>query len=521
MIAGFCFLCLTLGYRTRLFTVFSWIFFVSFSARAPAISHGGDDLIRMALFWMIFVPANHFFSVDKVLSLFKNFNSEPSSKSKANVTELSFATCALSGQLIAVYFFTVLLKWHPVWTTEASAIYYSLQIDQYITPIAQLLQKLPYEWMRILTHLTLVIEFCVPFLVFIPFKNSFFRWVSILTLVGFHLGLFFTFYLGTFPWICMAYWMIFIPTSFWEKQLARLQTNKKATIYYDGGCNYCLKMIYLLKTFLILPGVTSNRAQDFPAANDLMVTNNSWIIQKSEGTFHTHFNGFIELLRLSPFHFITPLFNNRPISLLGHSIYIRQAANRKSMANILNYLKPSPLTSTLGFIPQTFVLFFFAIAMYWCVALHSDEDRWKIASPIDEIGSFLRLHQKWDMFAPYPWKDDGWIVVDAKLLSGESWDILSNQKVDFSKPQDFTVVFKNTAVRKYLINLYNVDYSNYRLFYGQHLCAKWNTRNPGQRKVDTFKIYYVLEQTPEPGKNPAIPENRLLWDHHCFEKPLG
>src|SRR6185312_7530268 len=59
---------LLLGYRTRLMTVVSWILLVSLHNRNPIILDAGDVLLRLLLFWSMFLPLGAAYSIDGVLT---------------------------------------------------------------------------------------------------------------------------------------------------------------------------------------------------------------------------------------------------------------------------------------------------------------------------------------------------------------------------------------------------------------------------------------------------------------------
>src|SRR5689334_14974245 len=63
-IAGLCALAMTLGYRSRPATIACWFLTCSLHARNPLIVHGGDDLLRVMLFWAMFVPLGARWSID-------------------------------------------------------------------------------------------------------------------------------------------------------------------------------------------------------------------------------------------------------------------------------------------------------------------------------------------------------------------------------------------------------------------------------------------------------------------------
>src|SRR5680860_1821634 len=58
-------LCMLVGYRTRLMTVIVWILIVSIQVRNPFVLSGADSLLRVLLFWAMFLPLGAAWSVDR------------------------------------------------------------------------------------------------------------------------------------------------------------------------------------------------------------------------------------------------------------------------------------------------------------------------------------------------------------------------------------------------------------------------------------------------------------------------
>lgn len=201
--------CLLIGYRTRLATFITWLLFTSLTARNPATTHGGDDLLRLLLFWSNFVPLGAFYSVDARTS--------PLAENKFSL--LTLGTSALFLQFLAMYFWTAFLKLHPRWHSEGSAIYYALQMDQLIKPFGAILRLMPLEFLKALTIFTLWFELIAPYLVFVTWRRSLMRELVALAFIAFHFGLFLSFELGIFPWICMVGWVMVLPSRFWDRDL--------------------------------------------------------------------------------------------------------------------------------------------------------------------------------------------------------------------------------------------------------------------------------------------------------------
>ncbi len=504
----FFYLALLLGYRTRLFTVLSWIFFVSFTARNPVVSHGGDDLIRMALFWMMFLPSNAFYSVDKSLGKDHTIPSP---------SLLNFASFAFLLQLIVMYFTTALLKWHPIWVSEGSALHYALQLDQFLTWFGRGLRLLPLETLKLSTFVILWVELLVPLLVFIPWKNSTLRQIVILTLIIFHLGIFMTFKLGTFPWICMAYWLAFLPSEFWSFCEAKWHgLQKTTTVFYDGECGYCLKMLKLIQTFLILPGIQIRKAQETESIWQLMQKENSWLVQSNSQEIQSHYRAFLALLSVSPFRLFKPLFSLRLVNHWGTAAYRWQADRRPLMASVLGVFRSRRVNTQSHPLSQLLALSALLFVLYWNWAVHSPDDKWIISKPIFQVGSALRLHQQWNMFAPYPWMEDGWMVTEGQLFNGKTWDVFYDEPVNFEKPASMSDKFSNTLWLKYIVNVWHKNYKEHRVHFGRYICRLWNSAHEEQEQVSTFKIYYMLEVSPPPGEPPPEPRREEIWSHTCF-----
>lgn len=180
------------GYHTRLATVASWVLLVSLQNRNTLIGQGGDDLLRMLLFWGIFLPWGRVWSWDA--------RGKPA---PARLDYFSAATVAYIVQLALLYWCTALLKNGPEWTQTGTAIYYALSLDQLLLPVGRLLYPYP-DLLRFLTFATYYTELLLPFALFLPVGVARWRLLVVGVLFGFHLGISLTLYVGLFFIINMA-----------------------------------------------------------------------------------------------------------------------------------------------------------------------------------------------------------------------------------------------------------------------------------------------------------------------------
>lgn len=197
---------LLLGYRTRLFTVLTWLFVLSIQNRNPLVLYGVDDVIRLLLFWSIFLPLGRCWSVDS----FRH----PKLYAGGQVSGL--APLAFILQVAFIYWFSFFLKSSPEWWPNLTAVFYSLHLDMYSSSIGRYFLEFP-DVLKGLTASVLALELLAPILLFIPFRQSFFRLFCISLFVAFHVGLIITMEIHLFPYACIAMWLALLPSTIWKR----------------------------------------------------------------------------------------------------------------------------------------------------------------------------------------------------------------------------------------------------------------------------------------------------------------
>src|SRR5215210_4692651 len=122
------------GYRTRPMTILVWVLVLSIQNRNPLVLSGGDSLLRLLLFWAMFLPLGAYWSVDRALK---------DATTRLSTRFLSLATVGLFMQIAFVYWFTAALKSGPEWRVDGTALYYALSLDQLSTSVGQYLLNFP------------------------------------------------------------------------------------------------------------------------------------------------------------------------------------------------------------------------------------------------------------------------------------------------------------------------------------------------------------------------------------------
>jgi hypothetical protein len=202
---------LLVGYQTKWATFVSWLLLMSLHGRFPLITQGGDMLLRCMLFWSLFVPLDARWSVARA----EGGRRKAEGREKQVGYVVSWGTAAVVVQLAVMYLFTAMLKTSPSWRTEFSAAYYALAIDHFTSELGYLLLQFP-ALLWTLTVSSILLEWIGPLLLFAPLRHTFFRIAVPLSFIGFHLGLATTMDLGTFPWICIVFWLALLPPVVWN-----------------------------------------------------------------------------------------------------------------------------------------------------------------------------------------------------------------------------------------------------------------------------------------------------------------
>ena len=195
-----------IGYRTRLFTIITWVLTVSLINRSEFMLQGFDEVLKVMLFWMIFLPIGRVWSADQ----WRRALPRPS-----NPVKFSAATVAILTQVIFIYFFSALLKTDAQWRTDGTAIYYALSIDTMAKGPAQWLLQYP-ALMKVLTFGVFYLELLGPILLLVPFYIARIRTVMVALFMGMHMGLWFFIMTGPFSFLNMASMVIFLPYGFWN-----------------------------------------------------------------------------------------------------------------------------------------------------------------------------------------------------------------------------------------------------------------------------------------------------------------
>ncbi|MEK7103756.1 MAG: DCC1-like thiol-disulfide oxidoreductase family protein, partial [Patescibacteria group bacterium] len=391
---SFFFACAMLvGWHTRIATFISWVLLLSFQARNPLISQNSDTVLRLVLFWALFLPWGAAASID---SLHKPVDP------KHRTAVLTPATVAYIVQILLIYVFAVAFKTGPEWHVQASAVYFALNAGGFVSPLGVWLSQftvlLPY-----ITRGVMAFETWMPILFFIPFRVQTIRTILIISAIGMHLAMGLTLELGLFSWVMIVAFLGLLPGGVWDAIERRWrQYHEDCVLYYDGHCGFCNNSARIIAMFLFIPGLPVVTAQENKEILKYMEEKNSWVFVCNE-TKYTKSKAFFMLAKHSPvFGWLSWLCDRTWVRVLADRIYDWVSARRKKMCvnGGMIHLE-RPIMRWLGVVGKIFAAGCLIYVIVWNISTISTSNL-RIAPSFQWIAQVFRLDQKWDMFSPFP-----------------------------------------------------------------------------------------------------------------------
>jgi predicted DCC family thiol-disulfide oxidoreductase YuxK len=373
--------------------------------------------------------------------------------------------------------------------------------------------------LRLLTFATLAIEVAVPVLLFSPWRPRAARAAAVGLMVALQVGLLLCLHLGHFPWVALVAALPLIPSWDWWGRCRTGRPPGVEAVYYDGGCAFCRKAVAVLATFVLPPETAVRPAQDDPRVLEAMRREDSWIVVDRRGTRFVRGAALAAILRRSAWWPLALPLECRPGARLADVAYRWVARRRASLSRLVAPFAERPYRVPASRPAGVLAVFFILYIFWWNLGTVSA----RLAMPASWgwIGMASRTDQRWDMFAPYPLRDDGWYVIDGVLHSGRHVDVFrGGAPVSYATPSPGAIAaqYRDERWRKYLMNLYLAVNSDYRLYYGRYLCRSWNERRPASDPddLDRFQIYFMVRTTTLWNERPEPYRRILLYSHHCF-----
>jgi hypothetical protein len=207
---------LLLGWHTRIATLLSWLLMISIQARNPMVLNGGDIYLRLIMFWMLFLPTGHRWSLDAKQGRGDHYRWMPD-LTRNSIFGMSALVVLL--QIGFVYWFATFPKTDPSWTADFTATNLALHLDSFLTPAGLFFRDSMTEHLALFTNLVILWEFWGPFFLFFPFDRGQLRVVGIFGFMALHAGFGIMLKLGFFAWTGALTPLILLPAWFWDSPM--------------------------------------------------------------------------------------------------------------------------------------------------------------------------------------------------------------------------------------------------------------------------------------------------------------
>ena len=196
-----------IGWRVRGCLLAAWLITLSLHNATWPLLNGGDTLMRMLLFWGMFLPW---------------FQKTAQGGSGINRLAPSMGTLAIMLQMVLVYVCSAVLKSNEDWLS-GRALEGCLSNDLYATPIGKALVNWP-GCLKILTWATLGLEWVAPLILLFGQPRPTLRLTAVIALVAMHLIIMLTMHVGLFSLVSIAGLSLFLPTRCWDRYAPFMRT---------------------------------------------------------------------------------------------------------------------------------------------------------------------------------------------------------------------------------------------------------------------------------------------------------
>lgn len=212
-VAGAFALALAAGYRTTAVTVVSWLLLISLQNRNPVILNGGDVLLRLLLFWAMFLPLGERWSID----------ARRADGHRERV--VGVATAALLLQVVIMYAVNAIMKLTGDLWRQGVAIEYVFSLDQFTVFLGNALPNYP----RLLYVLDMLWMALLALSICLLLLTGLRRAAFVAMFVGAHVGMLLTMQLGLFPFVAVTALLPFLPGVVWDRLESRLAARVRAS----------------------------------------------------------------------------------------------------------------------------------------------------------------------------------------------------------------------------------------------------------------------------------------------------
>jgi predicted DCC family thiol-disulfide oxidoreductase YuxK len=472
VLCGLVYLCLLVGWRTRLMQFLAYIAVMSLHSRVPFLENGGDWTVGELALWTAFLPLGARFSIDSLRASLRARRSVETTAASLNQREalagnvnpvVSLAVLVIVLQLANAYLFNALHKGGPTWRT-GSAVHYVLFQDRMVTWFGVWMRPHMSMWLsRIMSWAALATEAMLPMLLLLPFYKVVTRRMAILAILGLHTGFQLFINLGCFSLAMMSFTPYLLGAHDWElfANLAR-RREKRLTVYFDAGCGVCFqiaRVLARLDRLARLTFVSSADAQKPPkGATRELLEKTIVVVDEVSGAVHTRADGMARILAALPLGGLWSWPLRVPgLRQLANVCYDAFARRRERVSILLGLAacgvpgapapapppvpEPTPFRQALrrgiAGLREGVVALMLVVLVSETLFINAAVPSFlKFKQPewIMQLVAYPRLIQAWSMFASDAPMTDQTVVVDAVTVDGRHVDPYSEVASRYKNP---------------------------------------------------------------------------------------
>ncbi len=206
----------TLGFYSQIVSILLFFLLYNIQSSVSAFINGYDFYTQHLLFFSIFLPLDNHFSILKRFKL-PNWNT----------TVNKYFSIAILFQISLVYFNTGIVKsgisWHNGYAIKMMSM--DLWNARFFSDFLVNNDLISY----FLNYFTLLFECFSPILIFVPIRKFIGRYVIVITLVLFHISVFFTLDVANFSITGLAAAAVLLPSTFWETKFLSFKSESNGT----------------------------------------------------------------------------------------------------------------------------------------------------------------------------------------------------------------------------------------------------------------------------------------------------
>lgn len=170
------------GYKGRVISIINYILTMSFIQQGFLLTDGGDNLMYLLLFYLLFANTTAYYSLDAV-----NNKKRKGINRKCELQNIftNFAIYACIVQICILYFISGLYQVSGNMWSNGTALYYIAQVDSFSNPYLTKLFLNNEYLMVFITYSSILVKLAFPFLII----NKKTKYFAVISIIIFHLGI--------------------------------------------------------------------------------------------------------------------------------------------------------------------------------------------------------------------------------------------------------------------------------------------------------------------------------------------